>query len=243
MKISKKGNGVVAIILFIIGGGILMFSIMGFIGVNLLQGDIEEQKRNALPVEGVVYELRYDDSIRHYVADVVYEVNGEQYIVTIDTATSKDVEGTPMTVYCNPDNPLEVVDEWNTRETYNTYKAGFFMLAIGLAFIFGGLKAAGVIGGPKKQYDIDYSKHPKPSSVPNKYDPTIPYGQSSNPYDPNTLYTGESQSSYDPNTPYGSQSYNSYDPNTPYSQSTDQYDPNVPYGQNNYNNYNNNNQY
>lgn len=206
MRISKRGNTIVAIILFVLGGGILAVSIMGFIGVGLMQGDIEAQKQNAIAVQGTVYELRYDSTLRHYVADVVYEVDGEQYIVTLDTATSNDVQGTPMTVYCNPDDPTEVVDEWNSRETYNTYKSGFFMTAIGIALIIGGLKAAGVFGRAKRSYDIDYSKHhisPAPIDTYKSYDPNVPYGQSSNPYDPNIPYGQSTSEPYDSNSPFG----------------------------------------
>ncbi len=244
MKFNKKGNTIVAVILFILGGAVLALSIMGFIGVGLLQGDIEQEKQNAIAVEGTVYELRYDDSIRHYVADVVYEVDGESYIVTLDTATSNDVAGTPMTVYCNPENPIEVVDEWNSRESYNTYKAGFFTVAIGIALIIGGLKAAGVLNRAKKQYDIDYSKHHSAVSPVDTYKGYDGYnsGQTYNSYDPNVPYNSSSDSQFNSNVPYGSSS-NPYDPNVPYSSSSNPYDPNVPYGSDTqYNQYNNNDQ-
>ena len=121
MNNNKKGNAVIGIILLVIGGIIILFNILSIVGVGLLQNDFEKEKQRSIAVDGIVDNLRYDSSSGHYVADVYYEVDGKYYKVTLDTATSNNKPGTTMTVYCYASDPSHVVDEWNSKETYQTY--------------------------------------------------------------------------------------------------------------------------
>ena len=213
MKINKKGNIVGAVILFILGGALLIFALLGFIGIGLLQNDVEDQKERCIAVEGIVQELRYDSYARHYVADVTYEVNGEYYIVTLDTATSNNVEGTTMTVYYDPDNPAMVVDEWNSRETYNTYKAGFIILVLGVILIFAGIKVSGGLRRTRQQNN--YVNSVRPSSLPPS--PIQTYTGYDGGLDSSQPYNNQPYQDFSQNNAYGQTPYNNQQPynNTP----------------------------
>ncbi len=223
MRNNKKGNAVVGIILLVIGGIIILFNILSLVGVGLMQDDIEKEKQRSIAVEGVVDDLRYDSSAGHYVADVIYEVDGEYYMVTLDTATSNNKPGTTMTVYCYASNPTHVVDEWNSKETYHTYRFIIIVFIFGAALVFGGLRSLGVLGRARNnRNDIDYSRHSSPAPMPiqtyqgyndqqfNSYDPNIPYGSDTNAY-PQGSYPGQQQNPYNPAPTYGQQQ-NTYDP-------------------------------
>ncbi len=199
MKNNQKGHLVTAVVLFLIGGILIIFNIISFYGAGLLQDDIEQSKENAVAVEGVVDDLRYDSTVRHYVADVVYEVDGEYYIVTLDNATSNNKPGTTMTVYYSKEDPSRVVDEMSTRETLNTYKFIIIGFAVGIVMITGSF--------------ISITREKQRLLIQSVSDNSTPASSTSQ------IYTGynsaPSPSSYNLNAPYGQ---NNYAPNTPYGQ-------------------------
>ncbi|MBQ8133319.1 MAG: DUF3592 domain-containing protein [Clostridia bacterium] len=232
MKINKKGNIIGAVILFILGGVMIIFAVLGMIGTGLLQNDVEEQKERCIAVEGIVQELRYDNSARHYVADVTYEVNGEFYIVTLDTATSDNVKGTTMTVYYDPDDPTMVVDEWNSRETFNTYKSGLIILILGILLIFAGIKASGGLRRTRQQ--THYINYNSPSAQPS--DPLQTYTGYNSGMNPSQPYNnGDQFQNFGQNSTYGQTPYNTQQPynyTDPYQQSYN--NPNDPNNTNNF---------
>ncbi len=116
-------------------------------------------------------------------------MDGEYYTVTLDTASSSNTPGTTMTVYCYAANPTHVVDEWNSRESFDTYKTIVIFFAVGTALLIAGLRGVGLFGNARKNHDIDYSKHhPAPPSAID-------------------TYSGYTQSNYNPDI-YGQGGYN-----------------------------------
>ena len=222
MNNNKKGNAVIGIILLVIGGIIILFNILSIVGVGLLQNDIEKEKQRSIAVDGIVDDLRYGSSSGHYVADVYYEVDGKYYKVTLDTATSNNKPGTTMTVYCYASDPSHVVDEWNSKETYHTYRFIIIAFLLGAALVSGGLRALGVLGRAKNnRNEIDYSRHNSPPPAPietyhgyndqqfNSYDPNIPFGSDRNSY-PQSPYPGQQQNTYDPASQFNPDDSNRY---------------------------------
>ncbi len=61
---QQGARSIIGIILIVIGSLIIVFQIFDFIGVGLLQSDLQKEKERSIAVEGIVQKLRYDHIIQ-----------------------------------------------------------------------------------------------------------------------------------------------------------------------------------
>ena len=135
---NKKGNAA-SVVLFIISGIMLTLAALALLGITSQNKEIEDAKKNLPHVEGIVEELKYDNENRHYVALVLYAVDGEEYEVELDNATSNNKPGTYMTVYYDSSDPSYILNEPSMRETSSIYVGIIIFAGGGIGLIILGI--------------------------------------------------------------------------------------------------------
>ena len=165
---TSKAPRVLGVIFIIVGAVVILIALMAILGAQSLEKESETAKNNFISTEAriIKYRHKYSDE---YEADVVYTIKNEDFYTTIKSVKETDINREYTTLYYNPDDPRDVLQEWTPDDTDETYIGAVIMIAFGLSLLILGIvlirsasnqnsteTASEKVVRPEKVYDPQY---------------------------------------------------------------------------------------